>query len=680
MIKKTVHRASDLGIPADDAPGDEENDGNINDLGNPSGEQVQEFGGLPLEIFGGARSFLIEPSRLLADLEGALEKFGKRASALEGGGKAFAGLDAGHGGGDRVAVGGIAAGGSGGFQSGERTAARAEMQGKDLGEAPGGEITQVCPKKRNGRHQTGGGRALAQGALRSPEECPSGKSRGIDGAKKERDLAKIGGGAFDDRDRRGQDEGGEVQNENRIGQRAAEMRPCPGQPAVIFGQLPEILGQGAGLLRGFDDGDVGRWKARLAKSSRRGTGAAKAGEQGAPAARQHGRTAVSEHFEGAGQRDRAAAQLGKLVEELLGLAKGELHFDGAWENLAGMGKLTQRAADEKFLRAALAQARKGLGRTHPNPAVGAVIVRNGRILSRGWHRAAGRPHAEIEALRALESPALARGATLYVTLEPCSTRGRTPPCTRAIIQAGFARVVYGATDPNPRHAGRAKALLTRAGLAVTTGVLAEECTALNPEWNKWIATGLPYVIAKAGMTLDGRISSPPGERWITSAASRRDAMRLRARAQAVLVGGETVRTDDPQLTVRGLPVREQPWRAVWTKSGRLPKDACIFRDVHRARTLVFAGRSLRAALRELARRDAACVLIEGGGRTLGEAFDRGLVDEVCFYLAPRITGGPVPAVGGRGASGNESAIRLKNLRYRKIGNDLRLQAEVDRAR
>lgn len=327
------------------------------------------------------------------------------------------------------------------------------------------------------------------------------------------------------------------------------------------------------------------------------------------------------------------------------------------------------------MREALAEARKGLGKTHPNPAVGAVVVRGDRIVGRGWHHAAGRPHAEIEALKDAGS---ARGATLYVTLEPCSTTGRTPPCTQALVDAGVSRVVYGATDPNPRHAGRAAAILRRSGISVTHGVLADECAALNRAWNKWIATGMPHVIAKAGMTLDGRISSPPGQRWITSAASRRDAMRLRASAQAILVGGETVRTDDPQLTVRGIRGATQPLRAVWTRSGRLPAKAKIFTDAFRDRTLVFRGQSLRAALRALGRRGVACVLIEGGGRVLGEAFDRKLVDEICFYMAPLLAGGPVPAVGGRGVGSNAEALALHDIQFTPIGNDVRLTARVER--
>lgn len=332
-------------------------------------------------------------------------------------------------------------------------------------------------------------------------------------------------------------------------------------------------------------------------------------------------------------------------------------------------------ADEKFMRAALAEARRGQGRTHPNPAVGAVIVRAGRIIARGWHRAAGEPHAEIEALRQLQRPP--RGATIYITLEPCSTQGRTPPCTAAIAEAGIARVVYGATDPNPRHAGRAAAILARAGIAVTHGVLTAECEELNRRWNKWIATGLPYVIAKAGMTLDGRIASPPESRWITSAAARRDAMKLRASVQAILVGGETIRVDNPRLTIRG-PAAAPLVRAVWTKNRRLPADARIFTDEFRHLTRVFRGMSLRAALRELGKSGAASVLIEGGARVLGEAFDRGLVDEVCFYMAPMLTGGATPAVGGRGAAANHLAIAMEDPIFQKIGPDVRLSGRVVR--
>ena len=328
------------------------------------------------------------------------------------------------------------------------------------------------------------------------------------------------------------------------------------------------------------------------------------------------------------------------------------------------------------MRAALAEARKGLGKTGPNPAVGAVISKNGKILSLGWHRGAGKPHAEIDALRNLKNPALARGATLHVTLEPCSTHGRTPPCTEAIIQAGFTRVVFGATDPNPKHAGRAKEILEEAGIQTLLGVLGEECALLNRAWNKWIATGLPFVTAKAGMSLDARIASPPDRRWITSEAARRDAMRLRAECGAVLVGAETVRTDNPQLTIRGLRVKEQPLRAVWSRSGQIPSDCHLLTDEHRDRTIIYKGKPLAAVLQDLGKRGVQHVLIEGGGKTLGEALDRRLIDRIVFYIAPVLLGGPTPALGGHGVPSNESALHLNNPTYRRIGPDLRVEGEV----
>ncbi len=325
--------------------------------------------------------------------------------------------------------------------------------------------------------------------------------------------------------------------------------------------------------------------------------------------------------------------------------------------------------DEAMMRLAIREARKGIGKTAPNPAVGAVLVRNGKVVSKGWHRAAGKPHAEVEALRNASSSA---GCTLYVTLEPCSTQGRTPPCTSAIIQAGISRVVFGATDPNPSHAGRAVRILNEAGIEVSTGVLASECRELNVAWSKWIATGLPFVTAKAGMSLDGRIASFPNRRWITSEAARADAMKLRARCDAILVGAETVRVDDPHLTLRGVPKARQPWRVVWSRSGEIPPDSKILTDEFRERTLVFQGKSLRAVLRDLGKRGVQHVLIEGGGRTHGEAFDRGLVDRVVFYVAPVLLGGATSAVGGRGKNG----IQLANPVYKRIGGDLRIEAGV----
>jgi diaminohydroxyphosphoribosylaminopyrimidine deaminase/5-amino-6-(5-phosphoribosylamino)uracil reductase len=328
------------------------------------------------------------------------------------------------------------------------------------------------------------------------------------------------------------------------------------------------------------------------------------------------------------------------------------------------------------MRSALVEAEKGLGLTSPNPAVGTVIVKGSRILGRGFHHAAGQPHAEIEAIRSLKDSEQARGATLYVTLEPCSTHGRTPPCSEAILRHGFARVVYGTTDPNPAHAGRVDRILQRAGITVCRGVLETECAALNTAWNHWIVTGRPYVIAKCGMSLDGRISSHPESRWITSEASRADAMKLRARVDAILVGGETVRMDNPKLTLRGFPETKQPWRVVLTESGRLPKDAHLFTDEHADRTLVLEKQSLPAALATLGAMEITSVLIEGGGRTLGEAFDRKLVRESVIYVAPQMLGGPVPAIGGTGVGRSEDAARLIDPTYTRIGDDLRIAGKI----
>jgi diaminohydroxyphosphoribosylaminopyrimidine deaminase/5-amino-6-(5-phosphoribosylamino)uracil reductase len=328
------------------------------------------------------------------------------------------------------------------------------------------------------------------------------------------------------------------------------------------------------------------------------------------------------------------------------------------------------------MRLAIAEALRAEGRTSPNPIVGAAIVRDGRPVALGHHRRAGAPHAEIEAIRRCPDPA---GATLYVTLEPCSTRGRTPPCTEAILAARFARVVFGATDPNPAHAGRAAGILRAAGIEVAAGVLGPECRDLNPGFNKWIVTGLPHVTAKAAFTLDGRIARPPGEsRWISSPASRRDAHALRARVDAILVGAGTVRADNPRLTLRGaFRHRPQPWRVVVAgERSRLPADAHLFTDRHAARTLLFRGKTLRQVLAALGERSVTSVLIEGGTRVLGEAFDGGLVDSVRFYLAPWLCGGPALCIGGEGAPSGQAARRILSPTYTRCGPDLILSGDL----
>jgi diaminohydroxyphosphoribosylaminopyrimidine deaminase / 5-amino-6-(5-phosphoribosylamino)uracil reductase len=322
--------------------------------------------------------------------------------------------------------------------------------------------------------------------------------------------------------------------------------------------------------------------------------------------------------------------------------------------------------DEKFMRAALKEAKKALGQTSPNPAVGAVLVVNNRIVAKGHHREAGRDHAEIECLRRFGARAPAR-ATLYVTLEPCSTVGRTGPCTDAILKAGVKNMVVGTTDVNPRHSGRGIVELRNAGVGVRDGILAEECTRLNEAFNKWIVTGQPFVIAKCGMSLDGRLTRPPGEfQRITGRDARRHAHQLRARVDAVLVGAETVRADNPRLTVREVRSARQPWRVVLTRSGKLPQHAHLFSDRFRSRTLIYQRKSLVAVLKNLGERGITSVLIEGGGEVLGQALDARLVDKVQLYLGPILTGGLVIAFPGRGAENAANALRLRRVSYRQI--------------
>src|SRR5262245_151762 len=329
-----------------------------------------------------------------------------------------------------------------------------------------------------------------------------------------------------------------------------------------------------------------------------------------------------------------------------------------------------RERDEKFMRAALNEAKKALGQTSPNPAVGAVLVVGNRIVARGHHRRAGRDHAEVECLRNFAAP-MPVHAALYVTLEPCSTEGRTAPCTDAIFQAGVRNVVIGAIDVNPRHSGKGIEQLRNAGVSVREGVLADDCVQINEAFNKWIVTGRPFVIAKCGMSLDGRLTRPVGEpRWITERSARRHAHELRTRVDAILVGAETVRADNPRLTVGGLRDARQPWRVVLTRSGKLPRTAHLFSDRLSSQTLTYQARSLIAVLKNLGERGITSVLIEGGGNVLGQALDAHLIDKLQLYLGPVLTGGPVIAFPGRGTENAANALHLRHVSYRKIGQSV----------
>jgi diaminohydroxyphosphoribosylaminopyrimidine deaminase/5-amino-6-(5-phosphoribosylamino)uracil reductase len=333
--------------------------------------------------------------------------------------------------------------------------------------------------------------------------------------------------------------------------------------------------------------------------------------------------------------------------------------------------------DERFMRVAMKEAAKGLGQTSPNPAVGAVLVLNNRIAAKGHHRKAGCEHAEIECLRNYGARVPA-DATLYITLEPCSTVGLTGPCTDAILKAGVKNVVIGAVDVNPRHRGRGISQLRDAGIHVQQGILAEDCARLNEAFNKWIISGQPFVIAKCGMSLDGRLTRPPGEsRWITDPAARRHAHRLRAHVDAILVGAETVRVDNPQLIIRDVSRPRQPWRVVLTRTDNLPKRARLFSDRFAARTLIYKRKSLATVLRDLGKKSVTSVLIEGGGELLGQSLDARLIDKVQIYLGPVLTGGPVIAFPGRGAMSSASAMKLSQISYQRIGRSVCITAHPE---
>jgi diaminohydroxyphosphoribosylaminopyrimidine deaminase/5-amino-6-(5-phosphoribosylamino)uracil reductase len=334
---------------------------------------------------------------------------------------------------------------------------------------------------------------------------------------------------------------------------------------------------------------------------------------------------------------------------------------------------------------ALAEARKGIGKTAPNPPVGAVVVKDGVLLGGGWHRAAGLPHAEREALAAAlqtHGGDAVRGSTVFITLEPCSTHGRTPPCTRALIDAGVARVVYACVDRNPDHAGRADALLSAAGIEVLAGVCRAEAETILRPFFKVRETGLPWVIWKTAMSLDGRLTRPPGEsRWLTGESARADVQQLRSTVDAILTTGATVRRDKPALTIREPALcedRPQPWRVVFSDHpDSLPQDAPLFTDAWRDRTLIRPRHDLETSLRELAgRQGVLTAMTEAGGIFSAALFAAGLVDEVAIYYAPLLCGGPAPALAGAGFL---RPLRLAETAYTRFGDDIRLTGIVVRS-
>jgi diaminohydroxyphosphoribosylaminopyrimidine deaminase/5-amino-6-(5-phosphoribosylamino)uracil reductase len=346
-------------------------------------------------------------------------------------------------------------------------------------------------------------------------------------------------------------------------------------------------------------------------------------------------------------------------------------------------------SDVEFMSRALELSKKG--NPSPNPYVGAVIVKNGVILSEGFHRRAGLPHAEVEALKKCRDP---QDAVLYVTVEPCSHHGRTPPCTEAIIDAGISRVVYGMDDPNPLVSGREE--LRKAGLKVKGGVLRQEIERLNEAFIKYVKTGRPFVTLKAGMSLDGKIAAASGEsKWITSKESRRIVHELRSRHEAVLVGVGTVLKDDPRLTCR-LKGGRNPLKIILDSRLRIPLDAKVLEDgnVVVATTERFNRRKMRGLgkkadvwvvgeervdldglMGKLGGGGITSVLIEGGGEVNASMLKAGIVDKLVLFIAPKIiTGRDVPVFGGEGITLLRDAVGVEITSVERAGGDLVVEA------
>ena len=355
--------------------------------------------------------------------------------------------------------------------------------------------------------------------------------------------------------------------------------------------------------------------------------------------------------------------------------------------------------DTGFMRLALREARKGLGKTSPNPAVGAVIVKHGRVIAKGFHRKAGLPHAEIEALSELGGRA--PGCTLYVTLEPCNHFGKTPPCTEAILKSGIRRVVVGMFDPNPEVSGGGCAFLEKKGIEVTAGVLEQECRRVNEVFLKFVLEKCPFVIAKSAVTLDGWTGTSTGHsKWITNEKSRQFVHRLRGRVDAVMVGVGTVLSDDPQLTtrIRGRHGRD-PLRIVLDTHLRTPAEARVVRHQSSARTLIAVaagvpseafrkydpekvsfiscplkkGRiDLSALMGILGEKFVTSVLVEGGATVMGSLLRDRLIDKYYIFQAPKILGGDdgIPMAAGEGPKGMDESVRLKDIRIRRFADDI----------
>ena len=357
-----------------------------------------------------------------------------------------------------------------------------------------------------------------------------------------------------------------------------------------------------------------------------------------------------------------------------------------------------------FMQKAITLARKGSLKVSPNPKVGCVLVKEGKIISQGSHQHFGGPHAEINALR--EAGVRAKGSTMYINLEPCRHYGKTPPCTKAIIEAGVKEVVVGIVDPNPLVNGKGLRDLKAKGIKIKLGVLKEACAKLNEPYIKYITQGVPFVILKSAMSLDGKIATPKRDsQWITSEASRKYVKTLRNQVDAILVGIDTVLQDNPGLL--SSRSKKRPIRVILDSHLRIPLDARVLNS--RAPTIVVTqngvdkkrienletrgvevlripkwrkhpqrGLDLKFLMKKLAKRGVASILIEGGGKVNASALEMGLVDKILFFIAPKIVGGEnaITPVEGEGIDRIGEAIKLKDTKIRKFGDDILFEGYV----
>jgi len=355
--------------------------------------------------------------------------------------------------------------------------------------------------------------------------------------------------------------------------------------------------------------------------------------------------------------------------------------------------------DEKMMIRAIKLARKGVGKTAPNPAVGCVIVKNGVIVGEGWHKKAGTPHAEIHALH--QAGKSAAGADLYVTLEPCSHFGKTPPCADAVIAAGVARVFTGMIDPNPQVSGKGIEKLRAANIKVTCGLLERECRELNLPFIKQVTTGLPYVTMKSAMTLDGKTAALSGDsKWITCESSRKLVHQLRAGVDAVMTGSGTLLADDPELTVR-LAKGKNPVRIIVDSNLQTPVNCRLMNEAHRVPVLIAAvrggqakisaltaqgaevlicqgkgeGVDLTDLMAKLAARGIQSILLEAGERLCGEMLRNNLIDRFLLFYAPKLINSNKKGIfAGDGASLLKGALPLSIKKVSKVGSDILVEA------